>query len=734
MPLPSGYTAIPYLESTGTQYIDTGLVQSATTSVTIDAEITDNGNNIQTLFGVLESTNKFSYYFGKDYYSSQLHYQFVLNTGWNFSSSSSASYVSGRHTWATSYSGGILTCLIDGNSIGTFSPSGPVQNSTYHTYLFATNSDTSGAIYKAKARIYEVTIQNAGYVFRHMVPAMRNSDSVLGLYDLAQGSFYTNRGTGQFITLGVDPPASITVSDSIQVGDSVSIAWAASPSDGVTGYILERSVNGGSWTALSTSLSYFYTDTAESGWTSVQYRVSATDGENTSAPASSPLRQVTDPSAPTSPNFSQEYQMYLAALSKPFKKVVRLEFLQPDDTVAFALGGRGQKIPIAGRDTRTFLQSGSVSVNLANGARRRASVMLGNRDMAFDYAVNKLWFGQRVRISMGMTLPNGEDFYFPMGIFYIENPSVLFSPSEKTATLNLTDKWAYLDGSLFGTLEAAYSVNAGTNIFSAIDSFLLMSKYTYTSTTNRSNMIDPVDAVYTTYFNGKTYSAAKSDGSIVSDIAMTSTPYVITENRGSTMAAVILKLNEMLAGWIGYDAAGALRLEPSQDDIDDADKPVLYEFSPEDPVLISMTESAQVSSVYNDVTVAGQGLTNQAVWARAVNDDPASDTNINLIGRKVLTEEKADYWNTDQCAALARFYLKRKSVLQKSISIECGQMFHLVENRLISVKRTDKPGSPVEKHLIQGFTVPIGETGSMSIQAVSVNDIPDFTITTSYSS
>lgn len=428
------------------------------------------------------------------------------------------------------------------------------------------------------------------------------------------------------------------------------------------------------------------------------------------------------------------YTQYLAGLTKPFRKVVRLEFLQPDDTVAFALGGRGQKIPIAGRDTRTFLQSGSVSVNLANGSRRKASVVLGNRDGTFDFAVNKLWFGQRVRIAMGMTLPNGEDFYFPMGIFYIDNPSVLFSPGEKTATLSLTDKWAYLDGSLFGTLEAAYSVNAGTNIFSAIDSFLLMSKYTYTSTTNRSNMIDPVDAVYTTYFNGKTYSAAKSDGSIVSDIAMTSTPYVITENRGSTMAAVILKLNEMLAGWIGYDAAGALRLEPSQDDIDDADKPVLFAFTPENSVLISLSESAQTSSVYNDVTVAGQGLTDKAVWARAVNEDPASDTNINLIGRKIFVEEKADYWNTDQCAALARWYLKRKTVLQKSVTIECGQMFHLVENRLVSVKRTDKPGSPVEKHLIQGFTVPIGETESMSIQAVSVNDIPEFTVTTSYSS
>jgi len=430
---------------------------------------------------------------------------------------------------------------------------------------------------------------------------------------------------------------------------------------------------------------------------------------------------------------SEQYNAYLDGLLRPFKKVSRIEFLQPDDTVAFALGGVGQRFPIPGRDTRAFLQSGSVSVNLANGSRRKASVVLANRDGSFDYAVNKLWFGQRVRISMGMRLPNGEDFYFPMGVFYIENPSALFSPAEKTTTLNLTDKWAYLDGTLFGNLEAAYSVNVGTNIYSAIDSLLRMNKYTGNAAVSVQDMIDPTTAVYTSWFNGKTYQAANSDGSIVTDIAMTNTPYTITENRGSTMGSLILKLNEMLAGWIGYDATGALRLEPSQDDIDDADKPVLFAFTPENSVLLSHSSVSENTAVYNDVTVAGQGLTEKAVWARAVNADPASDTNINLIGRRVLTEEKSDYWNTEQCAALARWYLKRKTVLQKSVTIECGQMFHLVENRLVSVKRTDKPGSPVEKHLIQGFTVPIGETGSMSITATSVTDIPDYTITTSYS-
>ena len=52
-------------------------------------------------------------------------------------------------------------------------------------------------------------------------------------------------------------------------------------------------------------------------------------------------------------------------------------------------------------------------------------------------------------------------------------------------------------------------------------------------------------------------------------------------------------------------------------------------------------------------------------------------------------------------------------------------MFHLVENNLITVQRTDKQGSPIEKHLIQSFTLPIAETGQMTINCVSVNDLPN---------
>ena len=56
-------------------------------------------------------------------------------------------------------------------------------------------------------------------------------------------------------------------------------------------------------------------------------------------------------------------------------------------------------------------------------------------------------------------------------------------------------------------------------------------------------------------------------------------------------------------------------------------------------------------------------------------------------------------------------------------------MMHISENNLVEIVRTDKPGSPVERHLIQGYTRPLATNGTMTINAVSVVDFPNATIT-----
>ena len=73
--------------------------------------------------------------------------------------------------------------------------------------------------------------------------------------------------------------------------------------------------------------------------------------------------------------------------------------------------------------------------------------------------------------------------------------------------------------------------------------------------------------------------------------------------------------------------------------------------------------------------------------------------------------------------------LKRSTGLQRAVSVSCQQIFHIEENALITIVRQDKEGSPVERHLVMGFSRPLSTKGEMTIDAVSVNDLPVATVT-----
>lgn len=409
----------------------------------------------------------------------------------------------------------------------------------------------------------------------------------------------------------------------------------------------------------------------------------------------------------------QAWASYLEALKHPFVKLARLEFLNPDGSVSFAVDNNPMN-----RRSGAFIQEGSLTVNLQNGKRRCATVTLSNMDGAYDYDVNKLWFGQQVRLSEGLILPNGEDFYIPQGVFYVLNPEEEFMPTGRTVQLNLEDKWCYLDGTLFGNLDGIYEVPLNRNIFVAIKSILELPR-------GNGYPVDNIQPLFTNYYNSQT--TTLPDGSVISDLLM---PYTYRcDSDNGTYADIILEMNKILAGWIGYDPTGRLRLDPSQDDILDVSKPILWTFTPTEQQFLGATYTVKNQDVYNDIIIKGESLTEYGnVAGRASNYDPASDTNINLIGMKTYREAASGYYSRRQCEDLAVFKLKRQTVLQKSVSISSSQLFHIQENQLVTILRPDKPGMPMERHLITGFTRPIGQTGQMTIQATSVQDFPIATI------
>ena len=411
---------------------------------------------------------------------------------------------------------------------------------------------------------------------------------------------------------------------------------------------------------------------------------------------------------------ANEWVMYLKALKGEFVKLAKIEFLQPDHSVAFSLDNN----PYNSR-SKTFIQgSGALTVNLQNGTRRVANIELANINREYEYNVNKLWFGQQIRLSEGMILPNGKEYYIPQGVFYVSNPEETLAPGNKTVTLNLTDKWSYLDGTLFGRLEGTYEVPVNTNIFTAIKSVLELPR-------GNGYAVDDVIPIFTEYYNNQT--TELPDGSTISDLL---SPYTYRQDSDSgTYADIVLEMNNMLAGWIGYDPTGRLRLDPSQDDILDANKPILWSFTPTEKQFLGATYKTKNTDVFNDIIVTGEALSEYATIAgRACNYDPASDANINIIGKKTYRESAAGYATRKQCEDLAVFRLKRLTMLQKSVTIESTQMFHIEENKLVTIRRVDKPGKPTERHLITGFSRPIAQTGNMTIEAVSVQDFPVATV------
>lgn len=421
---------------------------------------------------------------------------------------------------------------------------------------------------------------------------------------------------------------------------------------------------------------------------------------------------------------------YTAAIKsgRGYKNISRLEFLQPDGSVAFSVGSYKKPGYQKTHDTRAFLQDGSLNISLQNGMRRKATVKFANVDEAFSFNVNNIWFGKTVRLLMGIEFADGEEFMFSQGVFVIQNPEAVINPTENTITYNLSDKWVNLNGENGGSYDATYRVPIGTNIFTAMKSLLELSRYTFEYDGNKDNMFDSTEPVFTEYYNNKRY----IDEQTSDYVNYVDTPYeVVTDSLNGTIADTLLELNTILAGWIGYNANGALTVEASQDDISDASKPTIWTFTPDNSVLCGLSESSKTADVKNDIIISSEDLNEREIWGRASNYDDRSDTNINLIGKRTFREAKSTYWSVEQCVALAQYELKKRSIVQKSITIECAPMFHLNENEVIAVVRTDKEGSPTERHLIQSITIPISETGSMQINATSVNDIPILKYTSS---
>lgn len=99
-------------------------------------------------------------------------------------------------TWTYSYRDGISKVEYDGVTVAN--GNGASKNVDTDDYkLFNISADAS-AQYGCACKLYGLTIYHYDKKVHELIPCYRKSDGVIGLYDVAEGKFYTNEGSGNF--------------------------------------------------------------------------------------------------------------------------------------------------------------------------------------------------------------------------------------------------------------------------------------------------------------------------------------------------------------------------------------------------------------------------------------------------------------------------------------------------------------------------------------------------------
>ena len=181
--LPSEYTQLNHIESGGSQYIDTGFVPNQDTKVIMKVRPVSGSGSQQRYFGVRSAQNTDAFdvtrqlgarYNGENYQgvgdSNGVSYEIVFDKN--------LFYVDDVLAHTFTYS--------------AFSPN-------CNLFLCALNNNGSVLdVTKSYVKVYSCQIFDSDTLVRNFVPAMRNSDEVIGLYDTVTQTFFTDANGGNF--------------------------------------------------------------------------------------------------------------------------------------------------------------------------------------------------------------------------------------------------------------------------------------------------------------------------------------------------------------------------------------------------------------------------------------------------------------------------------------------------------------------------------------------------------
>ena len=203
--LPEEYKQVDYIESTGTQYIDTKYVPNKDIETEMVIYLTDTEEEYQLFFGVIENSNQ--YYIGK---GSKINYN--ISYHYAGTTAKSISFTKANYTGMKKIhtKKNMTIETEDGSTISTEENNNQTYEFENTAFVFAERNGANDVRMRTKMKLYSLKIWENGELKRNFVPcyaktSVTNVDGTtcpietIGLYDKVENKFYTNKGTGTFL-------------------------------------------------------------------------------------------------------------------------------------------------------------------------------------------------------------------------------------------------------------------------------------------------------------------------------------------------------------------------------------------------------------------------------------------------------------------------------------------------------------------------------------------------------
>ena len=250
--VPKGYQQVEYIESSGTQYIDTGYKPNEDTGVLATYQFSEVSTLQQRVYGV----------HGIDTDNESVSYTHYING----SGGMSYAYKDGTGNWIVTGTNASTTKMtfkenvdqryISMNGAANTPIQGAITRTSKYNLMIMAASESDGSIVgHGKLKLYEFNIYEDGNLIRQYVPCYRTKDNEIGLYETVEGKFYKNAGSGSF-TKGND--THIETTTKIVEGNHKLYARYSIPN---TSYEVDFDANGGTGEMEEQVMAYDETET-----------------------------------------------------------------------------------------------------------------------------------------------------------------------------------------------------------------------------------------------------------------------------------------------------------------------------------------------------------------------------------------------------------------------------------------------------------------------------------------